>query len=200
MTVIIRRAGDPDRKMLAHMLARAFVCDPLAAYVFPDERSRQRRLVAVYRLYLRVFSRSGVVLTNDDRNAAALWLPPGGYPLSLAEHLRLLPGMAMATGLVALPVALYGLNRLAQMHSAGQRFWYLGVLGVEPSEQRSGLGSALLKTGLRVCDEQGLGAYLETAEPANLPFYSAHGFNVQTVSGLRNGPRVCSMWRPPRKL
>jgi GNAT superfamily N-acetyltransferase len=80
--------------------------------------------------------------------------------------------------LVALPDALYVLNHLAQIHPAGQRFWYLVVLGVEPSEQRSGLGSALLKTGLRVCDEQGLGAYPETAEPASLPFYSAHGFDV----------------------
>ncbi|MEW9585240.1 GNAT family N-acetyltransferase [Paraburkholderia sp. DGU8] len=200
MTVTVRRAGDPDRKMLAHMLARAFVSDPVAAYVFPDDQSRQRRLVAVYRLYLRVFSESGVVHTSGDRNAAALWLPPGRYPLSLAEHLRLLPGTTMATGLAALPVALYVLNHLAQMHPAGQRFWYLGVLGVEPSAQRSGLGSALLKTGLRMCDEQGLGAYLETAESANVPFYSAHGFDVQTVSGLRNGPRVCGMWRPPRKL
>jgi hypothetical protein len=31
MKVTIRRAGDPVRKMLAHMLARAFVSDPLAA-------------------------------------------------------------------------------------------------------------------------------------------------------------------------
>jgi hypothetical protein len=58
----------------------------------------------------------------------------------------------------------------------------------------------LLKTGLRMCDEQGFGVYLETAKPANLPFDSAHVLYVQTVSGLRNGPRVCSMWRPPRKL
>jgi hypothetical protein len=28
MTVTIRRAGAPDRKMLAHMLASAFVSDP----------------------------------------------------------------------------------------------------------------------------------------------------------------------------
>jgi hypothetical protein len=44
----------------------------------------------------------------------------------------------------------------------------------------------LLKTGRRLRDERGLGAHLETREPANLPFYSAHGSAVQTVSRLRN--------------
>ncbi|WP_133660300.1 GNAT family N-acetyltransferase [Paraburkholderia sp. BL10I2N1] len=194
----IRNPGSPDREILAGMLARAFIRDPLALHVFPENLVRQRRLVAVYRLYLRVFSRSGIVVTNNEQSAAALWLPPGRYPLSLAAHLRLLPRMAMATGLTALPKALHVLGQLEQMHPRGRRFWYLGVLEVEPYKQRTDLGSALLKTGLRVCDEEGTGAYLETAEPSNLPFYSAYGFKVLGTSELRNGPRVWSMWREAR--
>jgi GNAT superfamily N-acetyltransferase len=195
----IQNPGSSDREILAGMLARAFARDPLALHVFPEDHVRHRRLVAVYRLYLRVFARSGVIVTDRDRSAVALWLPPGRYPLSLAEHLRLLPRMAMATGLTALPSALHVLGHLEQMHPAGRTFWYLGVLGVEPDKQRTGLGGTLLKTGLRACDEQGTGAYLETAEPSNLPFYSAYGFEVLGASELRNGPRVWSMWRDARK-
>ncbi|MGF6597480.1 GNAT superfamily N-acetyltransferase [Paraburkholderia sp. GAS448] len=195
----IQNPGSSDREILAGMLARAFANDPLAVHVFPDDEVRHQRLVAVYRFYLRIFSRSGVVVTNRDRNAASLWLPPGRYPLSLAEHLRLLPRMAMATGLTARPSALHVLSHLEQMHPAGRTFWYLDVLGVEPVKQRTGLGGTLLKTGLDVCDEQGAASWLETAEPSNLPFYSAYGFEVLGASELRNGPRVWSMWRDARE-
>ncbi|KAA0998575.1 GNAT family N-acetyltransferase [Paraburkholderia panacisoli] len=194
----IQNRGSSDREILAGMLARAFARDSLAVHVFPEDMARQQRLVAVHRPYLRVFSRSGIVITNSERSAAALWLPPGRYPLSLAAHLRLLPRMALATGLTALPSALHVLGHLEQMHPAGRRFWYLGVLGVEPNKQRTGLGSALLETGLRVCDKEGADAYLETAEPSNLPFYSVYGFEVLDTSELRNGPRVWSMWREAR--
>ena len=80
------------------MLARAFEQDPIARYVFPDDAVRIHRLVPVYRLYLRVFARRGRVFSNEARSAAALWLPPGQYPLTWAQHLRLLPRMVWATG------------------------------------------------------------------------------------------------------
>ncbi|WP_227747332.1 GNAT family N-acetyltransferase [Paraburkholderia franconis] len=83
------------------------------------------------------------------------------------------------------------------MHPVGRRFWYLGVLGVEPDRQGSGVGSALLTTGLRLCDQNKVGSYLETAEPRNLPFYSAFGFDVLSTSEPAEEPRVWSMWREP---
>ena len=41
-----------------------------------------------------------------------------------------------------------------------------------------GLGSALIKHGLRQCDAQGLPAYLESSHPRNVPLYERHGFRV----------------------
>jgi GNAT superfamily N-acetyltransferase len=40
----------------------------------------------------------------------------------------------------------------------------VNVLGVDPTSQRQGLGSELRRAGLRVCDQQHIAAYLETAE------------------------------------
>jgi predicted N-acetyltransferase YhbS len=105
--------------------------------------------------------------------------------------------MMVATGITKLPVALRVLNHLEQMHPVGRRFWYLGVLGVEPARQGSGVGSALLATGLRICDQNRVGTYLETAEPRNLPFYSRFEFEVLSTTELRGGPPVWSMWRDP---
>ncbi|WP_207004648.1 GNAT family N-acetyltransferase [Trinickia mobilis] len=182
---------------LAGMLARAFEQDPLARYVFPDDAVRRRRLISVYRLYLRVFARGGRVLVNDARSAAALWLPPGRYPLTWAQHLRLLPRMLWATGATGFAAATRVLDHLDSMHPAGKPFWYLGVLGVDPASQHRGLGSELLRVGLRVCDQEDVAAYLETAEPGNLSFYARFGFSELVESRLRGGPTVWSLWRDP---
>ena len=61
--------------------------------------------------------------------------------------------------------ALRVLTHLERMQPVGRRFWYLGVLGVEPDRQGSGVGSALLTSGLCNCDQNKVGTYLETAEP-----------------------------------
>jgi hypothetical protein len=111
-----------ERESVACMLARAFANDPLAQHVFPEVAIRRKRLVSVYRLYLRVFEQKGLVSINDDRSATALWVPPGQYPLSLTEHLLLLPRMMLGTEVQKLPAALRVLTHLEQMHPVGRRF------------------------------------------------------------------------------
>ena len=179
------------------MLALAFEQDPIARYVFPDNAVRIHQLVPVYRLYLRVFARRGRLFSNEARSAAALWLPPGQYPLTWAQHLRLLPRMVWATGATGFVAATRVLDHLDSMHPAGKAFWYLGVLGVDPLSQHRGLGSTLLRCGLYVCDEEGIAVYLETAEPGNLPFYARFGFSELVESRLRRGPTVWGLWRDP---
>ena len=63
--------------------------------------------------------------------------------------------------------------------------WYLDTIGVEPSEQRTGLGAALLSTMLLRIDEQALPSFLDTSAPDNLGYYERFGFpshgRVQTT-------------------
>jgi GNAT superfamily N-acetyltransferase len=53
--------------------------------------------------------------------------------------------------------------------------WYLPIIGVEPSRQGTGIGSALLRPGLARADEWGLACYLDTGQPRNVRFYNARG-------------------------
>ncbi|MGF6303085.1 MULTISPECIES: GNAT family N-acetyltransferase [Paraburkholderia] len=174
---------------------------PILAPVYNGHREpltvRRRHLVLLYRLYLRFFAQHGQVQVNDSLTAAALWLPPGRYPLTWAQYLRLLPKILSATGIARFPAATRVLDHLDGMHPAGKEFRYLGVLGVDPASQRLGRGSELLRAGLRVCDHERIAAYLETAEPANLPFYARFGFVKLSESRLRDGPTVCALWRDP---
>jgi predicted N-acetyltransferase YhbS len=74
---------------------------------------------------------------------------------------------------------------------------YLAVLGVDPGRQGDGVGSALIRPGLELCDREGLPAYLETGKERNLAFYGRHGFRVTEELTLPKGPPIWLMWRDP---
>ena len=84
------------------------------------------------------------------------------------------------------------------MHPKAEPHWYLAFLGIEPSEQGKGLGSALLRPVLERCDSEGTPAYLETSNERNLPFYQRHGFEVVQQCGIPDGPHFWGMWRVAR--
>jgi GNAT superfamily N-acetyltransferase len=188
---------DADVSALAEMFARAFFDDPIVRHVLPDESTRERHLVPLYALYVRFFRRHGLCHASAACTAAALWAPPGTYPPSLLQHLRLLPGIAHALGLMRVPRALRVLGHLDRVHPFARPHWYLGVLGVEPALQRRGMGHALLAPVLAVCDCDRLGVYLETGNEANLAFYARDGFTVLHEHRLLDGPRFWGLWREP---
>jgi ribosomal protein S18 acetylase RimI-like enzyme len=57
--------------------------------------------------------------------------------------------------------------------------WYLGCIGVHPSAQGTGIGSALLQHGLDRADAAKQRVYLETATDYDVAFYSKRGFEVK---------------------
>ncbi len=71
---------------------------------------------------------------------------------------------------------------------------YLHLLGVEPAVRGQGLGGEVLAPGLKAARSAGLTACLETMNPANVPFYEAHGLSVRhEVSLGAGGPTVWAM-------
>ena len=77
--------------------------------------------------------------------------------------------------------------------------WYLPMIGVDPARQGRGLGSALLKHALALCDAERAPAYLESSNPKNVPLYERHGFEV--VGEIKPGdfPGLTPMLRPARR-
>jgi GNAT superfamily N-acetyltransferase len=139
--------------------------------------------------------------TTGKVEGAALWIPPGKYPLSLA-------GMMLA-GLMVVPFkfgrAAFGrlmsslgyYERLHKRHVPG-RHWYLATLGVDPARQGQGIGSALILPVLERADAEGLPCYLETERERNLLFYRKHHFEVASEDDLPDGgPHFWTMRRRP---
>lgn len=194
--VEVVRAGEGDLGVLAAVLARAFLEDPVAGYLFPDASSRAQRLRRFFTLQLtESYLPYGEILTTIERNAAALWMPPQFDPsfrLGLSSRLRL----AAVLGRRLLPTR--DLVRLLGAHHPPESHYYLGTIGTEPARQGQGIGSALLRSVLERCDDGDLPAYLECSRADNVAFYERHGFDVVTeVHVPDGGPRLWLMWRPP---
>ena len=70
---------------------------------------------------------------------------------------------------------------------------------MEPSQQGTGVGAALLRPALARADAEGVPCYLETQNGRNVGFYGKQGFRVVSDGEEPgHGLRVWTMLRAPR--
>jgi GNAT superfamily N-acetyltransferase len=147
------------------------------------------------------FNEIWVAKDGDHVAAAAVWLPPDGYPRALRRDLitmfRITPAFSRA-GLRMLR----GLRFLSEIdkahHEVETPHMYLAILGSEPLYRGAGAGSAVLQPVLDRCDEQGLTAYLETQKESNLAFYARQAFDVVQKLEVNGVPPIWTLLRKPR--
>lgn len=200
---VVRRVEPADVNALGACLARAFDDDPVSDYLFPNERTRRRRLERYFEWqFTHVFLPKGEAWTTSDLAGSALWMPPRRHVPTVAEAIGQLFTAARILGRHT-GRALRLLEQLEAVHPKIMHF-YLGTIGTDPPRQGSGIGSALLRVVLDRLDEEAMPAYLESSKEENLSFYHRHGFEVtgEVGEGKGNGrgvgPRIWLMWREPR--
>ena len=191
MRAVIRTATAEDTAPITATLARAFQDDPVAAYALPSDRRRPSQLQRFYRERMRTLLADELVFCDAEHRAAALWAAPDRWRTPLSELLR--------TRIVSVrtPLFLAGGVRVEHRHPS-EPHYYLAILGVDPSAQGQGLGSAVIRPMLDRCDTEGVPAYLESSKATNVPFYERHGFRVTGEVKLPLGPPLWLMWRDPR--
>ncbi len=194
----VRRATAADVAPLARTLARAFHDDPVACWGCPSASLRPRLLERFYATRLRQLLGDEEVWTDGDHRGAALWTPPEHWRTTLRQDLALARAMAAPRLLPRLPLVVHGMLDAERRHPAAPPHWYLAILGTDPDAQGRGLGSRLLAPVLERCDEDGVGAYLESSKERNIAFYARHGFRVMRAWRLPRGPQLWAMWRDPR--
>jgi GNAT superfamily N-acetyltransferase len=192
----VRPARDEDVEPLATMLARSFHDDPVTKWVYVNERRRPHWSSRFFRWQARRLLPQDVSWTDDERAGAALWALPDQWRETGRDTLSLLR-LTLPGVLPRLPRVLRGLGQVEARHPA-QPHMYLAVLGVDPARQGEGIGSAVIRPGLELCDRERLPAYLETGKERNLAFYGRHGFAVVDELHLPAGPPVWFLWREPR--
>ncbi|MDQ2075907.1 N-acetyltransferase [Marinimicrobium sp. ABcell2] len=172
----------------------AFASDPMMRWSWPNAH----QYLAVMPSFVEAFGgkafNADTAHCTSDRRGAALWLPPGTRPDEEA--------MAKIAEKSVTPERLeeiYGVMEKMDRYHPNEPYWYLPLIGVDPSQQGKGYGAALLDYALRQCDKEGQLAYLDSSNPRNIPLYERHGFHV--VGEIQHGssPTMRAMIREPQR-
>jgi ribosomal protein S18 acetylase RimI-like enzyme len=178
------------------VVGRAFLEDPLAAWIFPDEATRRICVTAFFGSLIEGYMRSGqhidVVEEDGQVVAAAVWRIPNDAVID----------WQVAPSVGELLFALIG-NRAETLGPAFGEFanhWppapfaYLHLLAVHPEHQGRGLGRRVIEPGIAAAREHGLLCGLETTNPRNHSFYRSVGFNdVATFHVADDAPTATAM-------
>ncbi len=186
-----------DTAAVGQILADAFTEDPCFTWVIPH-RGLYPRYWSL--LASRVYLPHEMVYVDTERRAAAMWLPPGvdGNLPTGPSLLMLILRLVMHSGVGVLARLQQAQEVMVRRHPSTPHY-YLHAIGARMDCQGLGLGSALLKTGTKICDEAGMPAYLESSSPRNVPLYERHGFEVTDEEPIgKGGPPLYFMWREPR--
>ena len=190
--------GQPGQlELLVDILADSFSADPVMNWIIPAPQLYPD----FFRLLIRdIFLPRGVTHLDTGSRGVGLWLPPGAtfdVPPSLS-----LVGLVVKLLLKKGPRPLWRIPQQGAVfdrHHPHEPHYHLVFVGCRKANQGQGIGSALLKQGTRICDEQHLPAYLESSSELNVPLYQRHGFEIVAEETLpKGGPHVWFMWRPAR--
>ncbi len=195
-TVEARPGTRADLGAIGRTYTRAFRDDPVWEWLLPRARAWRRSVPHVFRFAADEHLPHGTVYVTPEVTAAAVWAPPG-HRQDQWRELRAVPRMAAIFGMRSLD-GLRFQNAIRRAHPQ-EPHWYLAILGTDPVHQGKGHGSAVLAPVLARCDDEGVGAYLESSKEANLAYYRRHGFEVQReMLPVAGGPPIWLMWRDPR--
>ena len=198
--VVVRRAVTADIDAMAAQLAKTFWDDPVASHLMPNPARREAGLRAYFRTQMKAdYMPFGGCYTTEGYAGSAIWAP-AGKPL--------LTGLTgLLTMVPVLPYVVTNLRTTVRMLELIERLhprdphWYLASLGTAVDRQGEGVGSALMRPVLALCDAEGVPAYLESSKERNVPFYRRQGFEVvEEVVLPGDGPPMWTMWREPQGL
>lgn len=176
------------------VMSLAFSNDPGVRWMYPDPHQYMKYFPRFVRAFGGRAFEHGTAQTIGGGAAAALWLPPGVLPDDDA-----LTALIEESVPASKHAAVFSVFEQMGAFHPHEPHWHLPLIGTDPSRQRKGDGSALLRHALSVCDEQQVPAYLEATSSTSVPLYQRHGFEVLGTIQLKSSPPIYPMLRKPRK-
>ncbi len=182
-----------DKAPAVDVIVRAFRSDPVIRWIWPDLPSYS----AYFPGFVQVFGGKAFVQGRaccvDGYAGVALWLPPNTYPdeESLSNFLQRTVSEQRQEELFTM------LEEMDRYHPS-EPHWYLSLIGVDPSQQSKGYGSALMQHTLIQCDRNQIPAYLESTSLKSIPFYERHGFELLGTIQVGTSPPLFPMLRQPQ--
>ena len=188
---VISTISQKDTEKALATLTAAFIADPLFRWVFAEAGNYLDAFPKFIRAYCASGIEQGSAFSDSEFGGACIWLSPGNEPDDEAAG-TVCESTVRPDRLDAFVEVM---EEIDKYHPHDEPIWYLPVIGVDPVGQGRGLGSALMKHALQLCDEQGTRAYLESSNPANVSLYERHGFEVLGRIEVGSAPPVHPMIR-----
>jgi GNAT superfamily N-acetyltransferase len=192
--------SDLEVEQASIVAARAFQNDPFFVHLTERPLLRSRGLALFFRAALKNLGPGGHIYTarrDGEIIGVAAWVEPEMYPSPAKEQAKQMLGSARA--MMPRPRSLIvGLRYITAIEKAHPRepVWYLPLLVVDPSIQRSGVGRMLLAPTIELSDEQGIDTYLETQNEDNLAYYGRFGYGVvEVLNPVKKGPPLWTLRR-----
>jgi ribosomal protein S18 acetylase RimI-like enzyme len=192
-TSVVSGTNTVDVDRTVAVIALAFVADPIARWAYPDPQQFWTYFPPLVRAFGGRAFETATAFVAGDYAGAALWLPPGEHPdeEAMGEIFA-----ASVSGEREESLSEFG-RQQSDAHPT-QPHWYLPLIGVDPAHQGQGHGSRLMQHALRVCDRDGLPAYLEATSLGSRALYRRHGFEAVGEIQAPGSPPMWPMWREPR--
>ncbi|HSH64266.1 MAG TPA: GNAT family N-acetyltransferase [Bacteroidia bacterium] len=171
------KANYSDKQLVLDILCKSFDSNKSVNYVVKQDENRQRRIRNLMDYSYEICSMFGQVYLSDDKKACALTLFPDKKKTSLKS---ILLDAKMAISCVGLNRVSKVLDRDSKIKKSypNDQILYLWFIGVNPGEQKKGIGSSLLKDIIKESAISKRPIYLETSMPENIRFYNKLGFNI----------------------
>jgi ribosomal protein S18 acetylase RimI-like enzyme len=190
----IKTATATDAERAVAVLVLAFDADPVVRWLYPAPQ----QYLTYWPDFVRAFGGRafdhGTAHHAEGYAGAALWLPPGVHSDDDVLGALLQRSVAERDQEEVFAV----LEQMEGYHPSGPH-WYLAIIGVDPTRQGQGYGSALLTHALAQCDRDGMLAYLESSSPGSKALYERHGFEVLGTIQVGASPPIWPMLRKPRR-
>lgn len=195
-TITCRTASRPDRAAVIATLADAFAHEPAFSFILPDEAARRRALKRFFGIVFAEDSRAGALFLTDRAEAVTAWRSPAQMHEGRWEALRTrLPFLLTFGTAIGRAVSV---GDLIKANLPPQGCWYLHYAGSHSQHRGQGFGGAAIRAGLARADAERASAWLETADPANLPLYQSLGFEIVKTWQVPEGPQFWGMMRAAR--
>jgi len=182
------------KRRATSVLVLAFAGDPMTRWVWRDPAT----YLGVFPEFASTFGGRAFdhrrAFIAEDGAGAALWLPPGVEPdgAALGALIERTAPSKLAQDIAAV------LEQMERYHPR-EPHWYLPLIGVDPARQNEGHGARLMRRALDAADRDGVPAYLESANPKNLPFYQRLGFERLGTIESGSSPPLFPMLRKPAR-
>ena len=139
----VRAAAGAEETTAVHTIVLAFSTDPVVRWFLPDPTVYLEEFPPFVRAFGAPAFTNGSADYLEGGAGAALWLPPDTHPDE--ETLGTIIDRACSPSMQKEVAAV--MEQMAAHHPDGPH-WYLPLIGVDPSRQNRGHGSALLRHAL----------------------------------------------------